>query len=221
MAACLIDMRAHMRTASVLLVLSLVGATGCQSAGGKVFGPVSLASAIGGGYLLATSRASIEGDDLVTHNDRQRLGAGLLLVSVLAAGGWAVSEMIHAAHSEGPLGGGVLAPAPVVVEAEPADEPEVEPAPDEPAGAPAVIVVRERHRRTQDPFERGWYLDPADNQDKLYGPDGAFIGRIDRAGNVWDHSGSHTGYVEMSPSCGVACKRSQARKMLLGIPLSQ
>jgi hypothetical protein len=126
--------------------------------------------------------------------------------------------MIHSSHSEGAFGGAMLAPAPVVVEAEP--ELEEEPASTETAGAPAVIVVREHRRRARDPFERGWYLDPADHQDKFYGPDGSFIGRIDTAGHVWSAS-SHAGTVDTSPSCGVACKRAQARKILLGIPLNQ
>jgi hypothetical protein len=215
-------MRAQTRAVPILLALSLVGATGCQSVGGKFFGTLAVASAVGGGYLLVTSKEDVEHGMLVTHDDRREIGTGLVVVSVLAAAGWAFSELVRASHPAWYMGGGggSIAPPPVAAEdaAEAVDEPEAEPATEPaPAGAgpPPVIVVRERRRPV-----RGWRFDRADNQDKLYGPRGDFIGRIDPAGDVWNGSGSHVGRVDTSSACGVACKRSQARKMLRGIPLS-
>jgi hypothetical protein len=206
---------------SVLLVL-LVLSTGCKTTGGKVFGTTALVSAVAGSYLMVTSSTTIENERLVMHDDRQNAGVGLVFAAVAAAGAWAVSEMIFGEHSGGGGGGYLLPPAEPAVE--PAIEPAVEPAAVEVnvSVEPTVIVVQDRDRGPdeRDLLSRGWRFDPGDGEHKFYAPSGEFIGRIDHGGDVWNASDSHMGRVDMSPGCGVACKRSQARKMLLGIPMN-
>jgi hypothetical protein len=67
-------------------------------------------------------------------------------------------------------------------------------------------------------LENGQLVDPGDDQHKLYASEGALIGRLDLDGHVWNSSGSHLGSVDMSLACGIGCKRSQARRILLGVP---
>jgi hypothetical protein len=50
-----------------------------------------------------------------------------------------------------------------------------------------------------------------------YAPRGELIGRVDLEGHVWNGSGLHLGQVAMTLDCNIACKRLQARKMLLGV----
>ncbi len=260
-----VDMRAPMR--SVILILSfLVVSTGCKTTGGKIFGTLSLASAVGGGYLTATSSATIENGMLVTHNDRQNVGVGLIFAAALAATGWAVCEIMFSEHGCGSGGGYSYVPsAPVVARVAPAaptpPAPPVAPAPSvapsapfapsapsapsappapsallvdpaDPAvvpapvgerafGEPVVIAVQGRGSDERDLFIRGWRFDPLDGQDKLYAPSGEFIGRIDARGDVWDRKGALVGRVAMGPSCEISCMRSQAGKMLRGIPLNR
>lgn len=178
-------------TPRALLLLFLLGlSAGCKTTGGKVFGTAGVASAIGSGYLLATSSTTIEDGRLVTHEDRQHAGAGLLFAAVIAAGGWAISELMFG---------------------EPAPAEELVPSP------PAVIVVQERHTHEREWLSPGWRFDPGDRTHKLHAPGGALIGHIDREGHVRDGGGAYLGRVDMRPSCGVACKRRQARAMLRGL----
>lgn len=206
---------------SFLLALFVLS-TGCTTTGGKVFGTTALVSAVAGSYLMVTSSTTIENERLIMHDDRQNAGVGLVFAAVAAAGAWAVSEMIFGEHPGGGGGGAWLPPAEPV--AAPAAEPtyvdvdvnvnvSVE---------PTVVVVQDRDRGAdeRDRFRQGWRFDPGDGQHKLYAPGGELLGRIDPGGDVWDGRDSHTGRVDMSPSCGVACKCSQARKMLLGIPMN-
>jgi hypothetical protein len=145
--------------------------------------------------------------------DRAARGAGLMVLSVAALGGWMFTELVLGSRGHGGGGGGAIEiPAPAAP-AEPVVA--VEPPP------PEVIVV-ERHRsRGRDPFSRGWVLDPADGYQKLYQPDGTFVGGFDFTGQVWNRSGSRVGGVATGPSCLLPCQRSQARKILLGEDLAR
>lgn len=212
-------MRAPVRAVVTALVIALLAflvlSAGCKTTSGRVFGAASVVSAIGSGYLLMTSSTTIEDGMLVTHDDRQNAGVGLMFAAVVAAAGWATSEMFFGEH-HGSGGGGGYAPvlveptAPAVSEAE-------APAPEErPSEGPVVVVVQERDEDPRDLFSRGWRVDPRDGQHKFYAPNGELIGRIDYEGYVWDSSHAYMGRVDMSPGCGVACKRSQARRKLLG-----
>jgi len=232
----------------------LVVSAGCKTTGGKILGPLSLVSAVGGSYLAVTSSATIENGMLVTHSDRQNLGIGLIFAAVLAGTGWAVCETMFSEHGCGSgRGYAYVSPAPAVAQAAPfapsplpaapaaAPAPPAAPesaaspvAPAAPAvdradpapegrrasGEPVVIVVPGREPDDRDRFSRGWRFDPLDGQDKLYAPSGEFIGRMDARGDVWDSNGALVGRVAMGPSCEVACMRSQAGKMLRGIPLN-
>jgi hypothetical protein len=87
--------------------------------------------------------------------------------------------------------------------------------------APVVVVTPsappERARAgRRSPYSRGWHIDPADGQHKLYDRSGVYVGRIDGEGDVWTDGGRHAGRVDMDLRCSIACKRSQARKALLG-----
>ncbi|HWU85749.1 MAG TPA: condensation domain-containing protein [Kofleriaceae bacterium] len=86
-------MRSH---TSALITVLLVLSTGCKTTGGKVFGAASLASAVGAGYVLATSTPGIEDGRLVSHDERQLAGAGLMLAAVVAMSAWGVSELVYA-----------------------------------------------------------------------------------------------------------------------------
>jgi len=242
-------MRSPMRSATLILTLLLVSA-GCKTTGGKILGPLSLVTAVGGSYLTVTSSATIENGMLVTHNDRQNLGVGLIFGAVLAATGWAVCETMFSEHGCGSEGRYTyLPPAPAVAQAAPPAPPALPaplvaapPAPPAPpialpapevdradpasqegraSGDPVMIVVPGREPDDRDRFSRGWRFDPLDGQDKLYAPGGEFIGRIDARGDVWDSNGTLMGRVAMGPSCETACMRSQAGKMLRGIPLNR
>jgi hypothetical protein len=114
-----IGMRAPLRSLALVLTLLLVPA-GCKTTGGKILGPLSLVSAVGGSYLTVTSGATIENGMLVTHDDRQNLGVGLIFAAVLAATGWAVCETMFSEHGCGNGGGYVyVSPAPAVTQAVP------------------------------------------------------------------------------------------------------
>jgi hypothetical protein len=210
LAASLLGMRAFLAS----VVLASVVATGCQSTGGKILGPLTVAAAISSGYLVSTAGApaSIENGRIVEHDDHRfeygsMLGAG----AVIMTGLWFLSEVMHR-ESRWHVGGGgggsvVVAPAPIVVA---------------PAPAPVVVVPsapeRERTHRAgrRSPYERGWHVDPADGQHKLYDRDGLYVGRIDGEGNVWTARGRRGGRVDMGPGCQIECRHSQARKALLG-----
>lgn len=191
---------------------------GCQSTGGKLLGALTVASAIGSGYLVATdgTSTSLERGRVVLHEDnRLKYGAALGVASMATIFAWLVVETSHR-ERRGAGGGGfggrtypasdtASIEAPPAVEAGP---PAVEPAPRRPS--------RDRRSGRRSPYNRGWHLDPADHQHKLYDRDGFYVGRFDAEGNVWTESDERVGRVNMGPECAIVCRRSQARKALLG-----
>jgi hypothetical protein len=204
-----------MRSLVRAIILSvLLLSVGCKTTGGKVFATAGVAAGIASGYLMLSSMdSSIENGELVKRNDHGAAGVGMLFVAGLAMMGAVVSETFFSPYSGG---GGSWSPpvepaAPVepVVELDPADEGEVV------YGGPPVIVVQERGPGERRRFRRAWRVDPGDGQHKLYAPRGELIGRIDLEGHVWNGSGLHLGQVDMTLSCEIACKRLQARQMLL------
>jgi hypothetical protein len=206
-------------TLRALILSLLLLSVGCKTTGGKVFATAGVAAGIASGYLMLSSMtgSSIENGELVERDDHGAAGVGMLAVAGLAVMGAAISETFFSPYSGGGGGGGYwpppaepVAPAEPVVELDPEDEGEVV------HGGPPVTVVQERSRGERRRFHRVWRVDPGDGQHKLYAPRGELIGRIDLEGHVWNGSGLHIGQVDMTLSCGISCKRLQARKMLLG-----
>lgn len=215
----------YTRTRSIVLAV-LVLSTGCRSTGGKIFGTVSLASAAASSYMLANSGSSIEGHTLVTHDDDRRTGGALLITAVLAAGGWAFCELMERDPTFGGAWGvvaaGPVAPAeagPVAPVADPPAEPPAPPAADP---APPLVVIAGPGGGPAPPLPRYvWRVDPSDGQHKLYAPDDEYVGRLDTSGEVWDRIGVLRGRVAIAPTCALACRRSQAARMLLGLPMKR
>ncbi|HEX2843661.1 MAG TPA: hypothetical protein VHP64_00290, partial [Candidatus Limnocylindria bacterium] len=194
----------------VFLALVLLFA-GCQSTGGKLLGALTVASAIGSGYLVATdgTTTSLERGRVVLHEDnRLKYGAALGVASMATIFAWLVVETAHRERrgSGGGGYGGRTYPASdtASIEAPPA----IEAAPRRPS--------RDRRSGRRSPYNRGWHLDPADHQHKLYDRDGFYVGRFDAGGDVWTERDERVGRVNMGPECAIVCRRSQARKALLG-----
>jgi hypothetical protein len=195
------------------IVVLLLFTSGCKTTGGKVFGTAAVVSGIGSVYLLTTSSTTIENGRLATQDDHMDAGAGLMFAAIAAVTGWFISECVLGSPLGFAVGGGapVLAPAAVEPPAAPAAE---NGSAEYGSPAPVVIVV---HADDQDQqVRRGWVLDPQDGQDKLYNRRGELIGRIDRAGYVWNIGGATVGVVDMSANCEVACRRARAHAMLFG-----
>ncbi len=205
----------------VFLALVLLFA-GCQSTGGKLLGPLAVASAIGSGYLVSTdgTTTSIERGRAVLHEDnRFEYGAALGVASIATMFAWFVLETSHRERrwsGGGGYGGGTdtasIEPAPPAIEPAP---PAIEPAPPVIEPAPR-LPHRRRLSGRRSPYNRGWHLDPADHQHKLYDREGFYVGRFDAEGNVWTERDERVGRVNMGPECAIVCRRSQARKALLG-----
>ena len=86
------DMQAFIRSSIAALVL----VTGCRTTGGKVFGTVTLASAVGSVYLLNSSSTTLDNGRAVLKDDHMDAGAALMFAAVAAAGGWFLSEYVSA-----------------------------------------------------------------------------------------------------------------------------
>lgn len=140
---------------ALLLLLLLIA--GCQSTGGKFLGTLAVASAIGGGYLIATdgTTASVEHGEAVLHEDnRLKYGVALGIASMATIFAWLAVEALHREgrwSGDGGAGGRTYTASDAAsIEAPRA----VEPAPRGPS--------RDRRSGWRSPYDRGWHLDPDD-----------------------------------------------------------